>query len=313
MSDNAAFGNVIAAHSSSPARAGYDHSWFEWSPLPRRARLDWPGDQRTAVSVVMHLAAAEWEQSSDPAPRPPGGRGIGSPPDVPRMSHREFGHRVGIFRLLRVLNEAALTPAAVVDVLTAEHYPGLLEHLLPATSEILAGGLSASRPITSSMSVEEERDYIGTTMTRLHASLGFQPRGWLGPEHSESERTPALLAEAGLQYLADWANDDVPYRFTGTRPELWAFPLSWELSDLATAYLRLVSPDTWADCAIRAFDVLHAEGGRLFSLHLQPWLSGQAFRAAGLERVLRHISETENVWFASPAQVVDHCRGQMRP
>jgi hypothetical protein len=270
----------------------------------------WPGGRRTAVSVVLQVTAVEWEDAADGRPRPPGGRGIGAPPDVPRMSHREFGHRVGIFRLLRILGALGIAPAAVVDVLTAEQYGPLLDHLLPATSEVLAGGLSASRPITSLMTEDEERDYVGTTLDRLARVLGSRPAGWLGPEHSESARTPGLLAEAGLRYAADWANDDLPYALPGAGPDLWAFPLSWELSDLSTAHLRMLAPATWADSVIEAFDVLHAEGGRMLSLHLEPWLSGQAFRAASLERALRHVCDAGDVWFATPAEIVDHCRSQ---
>lgn len=305
--------NIVAEGGGRPARPGYDHEWFPWSPLPHRPPVTWPGGARTAVSVVVHLTAVEWEDTASVAPRPPGGRGTGDPPDVPRMSHREYGHRVGVFRLLRVLEAVGIAPAAVVDVLTVEQYQPLMNHLLPAASEIVAGGLSASRPITSRMTEDEERDYIGTSLDRLSQALSSRPTGWLGPEHSESARTPALLAEAGLRYQADWANDDLPYPMTGAGPALWAFPLSWELSDVATAYLRMVSPDTWADSVIAAFDVLHGEGGRLLSLHLQPWLSGQAFRAASLERALRHLHDAGDVWFASPSDIVDHCRGQEGP
>jgi peptidoglycan/xylan/chitin deacetylase (PgdA/CDA1 family) len=302
--------NVIIGEAATQAYPGYDHDWFTWSPLPSRHPVRWPRGKRTAVSVLVHLAAVEWEEAADLPPRPPGGRGIGVPPDVPRMSHREFGHRVGVFRLLRILGSFGIAPTAVVDVLTVEQYRPLLDHLLPATSEILAGGLSASRPITSLMSEDEERDYIGTTLDRLVRVLGSRPVGWLGPEHSESARTPALLAEADLRYVADWANDDMPYSFAGVGPDFWAFPLSWELSDLASAYLRMVAPDTWAESVMEAFDVVHSEGGRLLSLHLQPWLSGQAFRATSLERVLLHLCDADDVWFASPAEIVDHCRHQ---
>lgn len=306
MSDHAR--NVLDDAATAPAAAGYDHDWFPWRPLRDRPPAVWPGGARTAVCVVLHLGAPEWEGPHTREPRPVGGRGLAGPPDVPRMSHREFGHRVGVFRLLRILAELDIAPSAVVDVLTAEHYRPLIDHLLPVTAEVVAGGLSASRPITSAMAEDEERDYIRTSLDRLAAVTGTRATGWLGPEHGESARTPRLLAEAGLQYVADWANDDLPYPLTGAGPELWAFPLSWELSDLSAAHLRLVSPSTWTTSVIEAFDVLHREGGRLLALHLQPWLSGQAFRAAAVEAVLRHIRNAGSVWFASPAEVVTHCR-----
>lgn len=296
-----------------PARPGYDHPWYRWRPFPSRRPVSWPGGAATAVSVVVHLGASEWETTDPNRPQPVGGRGLAPPPDYPRMSHREFGHRVGIFRLLDVLSEVAVTPASVLDVATAECYPALLAHLLPATSEVIAGGLSASRPVTSDMGEEEERDYIGQTLDRLQAATGSRPQGWLGPEHSESVRTLRLLDEAGLAYVADWGNDDLPYAMDGAGDRLWAFPLWWEMSDLSAMYSRLVPPAVWSAGLSTAFDVLHAEGGRILSLHLQPWVSGQAFRASALESALRHIKDAEGVWFASPAQVVDHCRDGSAP
>ncbi len=290
-----------------PAVRGYDHGWFEWRARARGDDPRFPREARTAVSVVVQLSAAEWETAGRPPhPAAAGGRGPGPAPDVPRMSHREFGHRVGIFRLLDLLDSAGVAPAAVVDVLTAEHYPGLLDRLLPATSEVLAGGLSASRPITSRMGEAEELDYIARSVDGLARAVGERARGWLGPEHSESERTPALLAASGLDYVTDWDNDDLPYPMPGAG--LWSFPLSWELSDLSCTFHRSMSPWTWADAAVAAFDTLHAEGGRMLALHLQPWLSGQAFRAGSVEQVLAHLCAADGVWFASPSEIVDACR-----
>jgi allantoinase len=300
--------NAVDVATGRPALPGYDHTWFPWRPFSDRPPTTWPDGARTAVSIVLHLGACEWEEPGSPAPRPPGGRGIDVPPDVPRLSHREFGHRVGVFRLLWSLAELDIAPAAVLDVLTVEHYPALLEHLLPVAAEVLAGGLSASRPITSAMSEQEERDYVRSSLERLLAVVRGPVTGWLGPEHSESARTPALLAEAGLHYVADWANDDLPYPMLGAGSDLWAFPLSWELSDLSATYHRQVSPTRWAASVIEAFDVLHAEGGRMLALHLQPWLSGQAFRITAVEAALRHVREASGVWLAPPGAIVEHCR-----
>jgi peptidoglycan/xylan/chitin deacetylase (PgdA/CDA1 family) len=266
----------------------------------------WPGGAHLALSVVIHLGAVEWEDATAVRPQPPGGRGIGVPPDVPRMSQREFGHRVGVFRLVDILDELDIKPTFVVDVLTCESYPSLMGHITPVASEFLAGGLSASRPITSLMDKDEERDYIDQTMTRLAATLPTPPVGWVGPEHSESHRTLRLLAEAGLRYVADWGNDELPYPCPGAGPDFWSFPMSWELSDLASMFIRGVSPDDWAASLMHAFDVLHAEGGRTLTLHLHPWVSGQAFRAGALQQALRYYVEQPRVWLASPTVVLDH-------
>ncbi|MEU1465654.1 hypothetical protein ABZ467_34370 [Streptomyces sp. NPDC005727] len=304
--------NVTDATGTRGAEPGYDHGWYSWLPLPARAPLRWPGGAKVAVSVVLDLRAAEWDdpRHATPVP-PPGGRGVAPYPDFPRMSHREFGHRVGVFRLLRILGRLGIAPAVAVDVLTAEEYGPLMGHLRPAAAEFLAGGLSASRPLTSRMTEPEEAHYIRLTLDRLEAALGVRPSGWLSPEHSESARTPALLARAGLDYVADWGNDEQPYPLRGTADGLWAFPLSWELSDLAAMFLREVPPADYGRGLREAYDVLcrdAAASGRVLALHLHPWVSGQAFRAGAVEEALRHIAADGGAWLATPGEIVQWCR-----
>lgn len=287
-----------------------DHGWFEFSPRPNRSNLSWPDGRSVAVSVVFDLRAIEWEHPDNPpAIRPPGGRGIAPYPDFPRMGHREFGHLVGVFRLLEITRSLGIAPAAVVDVLTVEEYAPLITHLEPEVSEFIAGGLSASRSITSLMSEDEERHYIEDTLHRLTARLDHAPTGWLGPEHSESARTPGLLAEAGFDYVADWGNDEQPYPMRG----LWSFPLSWELSDLRTMHERGVSAEEYGRSVIEAHAVLRdddARTGHVLGLHLHPWVSGRAFRAEAVEQVLGHLRQSPDIWWASPGEIVDWCRKQ---
>jgi hypothetical protein len=306
-------GNAVQDEGRQPAQPGTDHPWFPWSPLPARLPPQrWPEGATVAVSIVLDLGAVEWERPDEDFPvLPVGGRGPSPFPDVPRMSHREFGHRVGVFRLLEILTELDIVPAAAVDVLTAEHYPALMEHLAPAAGELLCAGLSASRPLTSRMTEDEERHYIDLSLRRIEAATGEAPAGWLSPEHSESSRTVGLLGEAGLRYVADWADDEQPYPMTGARGDLWSFPLSWELSDVAAMFLRQCDPWVWARSVREAFDRLCADGedsGRVLALHLHPWLSGQAFRAGAVIDVLTHIRDSGRAWVACPREIVGWCR-----
>jgi hypothetical protein len=308
--------NVIDDAGLKAARAGPDHSWFGWSALPARPPLRWPNGARVAVSVVLNLGAVEWERDLEFPIPPLGGRGVARYPDFPRMSHREFGHRVGAFRLLEILQDVRITPAVAIDVLTAEHYRPLLKHLHRAAGEFVAAGLSASRPITSSMTDDEEAHYIGSTLDRLEASLGSRPTGWLSPEGSESSQTPRLLAEAGLSYVADWSNDEQPYPMDGAGGRLWAYPLSWELSDVSAVHLRDLAPSAYATTLVEAFEVMCDDGetsGRVLGLHLHPWLCGQAFRASAIAEALGSISGHPSSWLATPAEIVNWCRTGGQP
>jgi allantoinase len=300
--------NVIDEHARRQAQPGYDHSWYDFTPLPARPRVTLPGGHRLAVEVVIDLTAAEWESPGRAVDvPPPGGRGVGPYPDLPRMSHREYGHRVGIFRLLDVLTAADIPVAVSIDVLTAERYPALLRQRPDSVAEFLAAGISATQPITGRMSIEEERAYIQATLDRLEAALGVRPKGWLGAQRGESANTPGLLAEAGVEYVADWSNDEQPYPFRGAAEGLWSMPMSWELSDLSAIFLRGVSHRDYAASIREAVDVLSVEDGptaRTLGLHLHPWLSGQPYVMHALEPVLQAIAANSTVWTTTPGQAL---------
>jgi peptidoglycan/xylan/chitin deacetylase (PgdA/CDA1 family) len=230
------------------------------------------------------------------------------------MSHREFGHRAGLFRLAAILREAAVPWAAALDVLTAEHYPRVLSLLQDQAAEILAGGLSASRAITSLMSDPEEDDYVVQTLDRLEQAIGSRPRGWMSPQGSQSFRTPGILARNGVAYVADWANDEQPYAVAGAG-DLWSLPVSWELSDLSSMFVRGVGPKAYAAAVLDAVDVLAADSvwsPRMLCLHLHPWLSGEPFRARAVRELLAQLTSREDLWWATPAAIVDHGRGGQR-
>jgi allantoinase len=190
---------------------GMDHEHYDWSPLnANRVALEWPGNARVALCVIVNLGHVEWRHptGSYQPPNLAGGYGPGPFPDVTAWSHREYGHRVGIFRVLDVLDKYGVNPTIAMDALTAEHYPFLVRHSLGRGGEIIAHGISDSQMITSRMSEQEEQEYIRTSMRALTHATGKAPLGWLGPQLGESPRTPQLLAQSGIRYVCDWVNDE---------------------------------------------------------------------------------------------------------
>ncbi len=115
-------------------------------------------------------------------------------PDYSRLTHREYGHRVGFFRLLEVLDKHGIAPTIAIDALTAEHYPYLVQHCRQRGCELMAHGVAATRMIHNDMSVQDEQTYIQTALDTIAEATGERPTGWLGPEYGESSRTPQLLA-----------------------------------------------------------------------------------------------------------------------
>jgi len=258
--------------------------------------------------VIVGLEHMEWEppKESYTSPILAGGTGRRPYPDYGRLTHREYGHRVGVFRVLEVLRRHGVTPTVALDALTAEHYPALVEHCQRAGAEFLAHGVSVSRMITSRMSEEGERSYIESATNSIETATGGRPTGWFGPEHGESERTPALLAEAGFAYVCDWVNDEQPYPMTTPRGDLTALPIMFELDDVNAMFSRKVPFRRWGQMLTEAFEVLYADGadnGRLLVLNLHPWLVGQPFRVPALDYALSVIMARKGVWAATGGEV----------
>ena len=290
---------------------GMDHGHYDYRPLnSSRQPLRWPDDCRVALCVVVSLDIMEWTAPSDgyQLPSLAGGYGPSPHPDVTRWSHREYGHRVGVFRLLDTLERHGIKATVAMDVLTAENYPFLVRHIQSRGCEIIAHGISASRMITSRMSEEEEREYIASSLGRLAQATGSQSRGWLGQEYGESERTPQLLAEAGIDYVCDWVNDDQPYAMNAGEGGMCALPMTLPIDDVAALWDRRVSMSRYVSMIKETFDTLHEEGasnGRLIALNLRPWLSGQPFRVRYLNESLGYILGHEGVWRATGSEIID--------
>ena len=162
--------------------------------------------------------------------------------------------------------------------------------------------------ITGNMSEREERDYIRESVDALAQATGEPPTGWMGPEYGESERTPRLLAEAGIRYVCDWANDEQPYPLTVPSGELYALPVMLELDDVAAMAHRKVTVPRYGTMLREGFDVMYdngADNGRALVLSLHPWLIGQPFRIGCLDDALGHMMRRQGVWAASGGEVVD--------
>ena len=294
---------------------GMDHPHHEWSPVINRPALQWPNDAAVALCVVIPLEHMEWQvrPGSFQVARLSGGSSPREFPDYARLSHREYGHRVGIFRLLDLLQKHGIRATIAMDALTAQNYPYLVKHCQDRGCEFIGHGISVSQMITSNMTEGEEREYIQTSLEALSKATGTQPRGWFGPEYGESDRTPQLLAQAGLTYVCDWTNDEQPFPMTTGEQPFFALPLMYELDDVVSISQKLMPVFDYERMLCESLDVLKEDGattGRLLAVNWHPWLVGQPFRIGSIDRALSHIRSQGGVWPATGSEIIDWFRQQ---
>lgn len=292
---------------------GMDHEYYSWSPLPTRPVVRWPEEKPLAFSVMLDLEFLELEPPADAVQSRwlAGGLGPRPHPNIALLTSREYGHRVGIFRLLDVLDRHSIPASVAIDAMTARAYPWLVKHLVERGVDVIAHGISVSRIISNQMAEADERSYIGETLDALEQATGTRPVGWLGAEQGESERTPHLLVEAGLSYVCDWSNDEQPYRMKLPTGTLWSIPTMLEYDDQFALFQRRMALSSYTSMFTTGVDQLIADGrttARYLLLNLRPWLVGQPFRVTYLDEMLERAVRTGEIWSATVGDVASYCR-----
>jgi len=287
---------------------GMDHGHYAYAPMPERKPLTWPGGARLALWITVYLEYWEPYPSKDSV-RPLDVQGPWPviPPDHRTGAHREYGSRVGIFRVMEVLHRHGLRATLAANASACERYPFVIQECLKRHWEIAAHGTHASRIISSRMSEAEERAHIRESLDAIRSATGRAPKGWVGQDFSESPRTPKLVADAGVQYIADWPNDDQPYIMTGGR-RLVSMPQHAEWDDVLLMWVRQVSPHRYPDIVDDACERLLKDSersGRLLGLGVHPWMLGQASRIRYLDEALQRICRRDGIWNATAAEVAD--------
>lgn len=291
---------------------GMDHDRYPWEMLHDRRPVSWPGGATLAVWINVALPYYPLDQSNDPFPPPFGMKTVY--PDLRHYSLREYGHRVGVYRVFEALNEAGVRATFALSSRLAQRYPYLAERLAARDDEIICHGWSMNHPHHSALDPAVEADLVDRSLAVLREATGRDIAGWLSPGKSQSTRTPDLLASHGVRYMCDWVNDDLPYRFSTKNGPIVSMPLSTELEDSNILAGSLHSVSEYVDQVTDAFDLLRAEsiaeGGRMLALSVHPWMIGQPHRIAGFEEVLALVTGCEGVWIATAEEIVQAWEAQ---
>jgi allantoinase len=282
-----------------------DDRLYPFSALTGRPPLSWPGSATVAFYPIVLVEHYEDDppEGSVIAGDVFGGLGPGGAlrrPQVTRVGNRDYGHRVGFFRLMETLGSLGIPPVIAIDAMAAEAYPAIRRWIVEHDAEVLAHGISISRAITSAMAPEDERAYITEAKSRIETALGVSTRGWLGPASSESGRSLQLLVDAGFDYCLDWPNDEQP---------LLSLPPFNELSDNTAINQRGLFNEAYARHLVDAATRLVQDGatsGRLLSFTLNPYTSGQPARMRYVKGALAEIVAMPGVWSTTPAVVAGH-------
>ncbi|MEO3474706.1 hypothetical protein AAFN86_22765 [Roseomonas sp. CAU 1739] len=294
-------------------RRAMDHDRYPYRILPRTQPVTWPGGARVALWVAVH---AGWFPMDMPL-RPfiaPGG--MERPyPSYWDFTQRDYGHRIGIYRLMRAMAARGVKGTALLSGALTREYPVLMDDIAAAGWEVACAGLDMGHLHHGGVAEAEERAWIAEAAALLRGRFGDAVTGWHSPAHSESARTPDLVAGAGFAWTSGWTNDDMPYAFATGAGTLTALPLSQDLSDQRMLQQQHMATEDFTAAILAAHATLDAEaqatgGGRVLTLSITPWLMGQPHRIRAFATMLDAILARGGVWSATGAEIAAAWRAQ---
>jgi len=274
-----------------------------YSAIVDRPPLKLPNDARVAVWTIVNVEEWSIERAM---PRmvlsPPQGQPL--LPDLPNWAWHEYGMRVGFWRFVEVLEKFGLKATLAINGSVIKSYPRVAEAGLEAGWEFMGHGY-IQRPMHH---VEDQRDAIQKTVAEIKAFTGKKPRGWESPGLTETYDTIDWLAEAGIEYVADWVLDDQPCVIrTATRPVV-SIPYTVEMNDIAMMVLQNHPSSEWLRRGIDQFDRLYAEGeksARVMAISVHPYITGVPHRIAYLERLYEYIRQRPGVLMWTGEEILD--------
>ena len=259
------------------------HNRYPYSPITERPVYDWPGGKRLAVYIGLNL---EWFSFGEGlgAELAPGG----PQPDVLNYSWRDYGNRVGVFRLAELFAELKLPVSLLVNAQMVKHAPQAIAAF--PNAEIVGHGRSNSERQSDLTEYKEQR-LIEEATSAIEQHTGKRPLGWLGPWISQSHATPDLLQEAGYTYLLDWCHDDQPVWMKTRAGRILSLPYPQELNDIPQIVARKREGAEFANMIVDAFDVMLEECAQrplVMGIALHAYIVGQPHRFKHLARAQAH-------------------------
>ena len=285
---------------------------YDYVPISQRLPLKWPGGKRVALIITLNLETWDLIKDTD-KPYYAGGPAIlpyvlpGNTPDFPNYTWREYGQRVGAFRLFDVFDEQKVRPSCTINAVTALRRRPMLDAALARGCEILAHNYEQGELLTNyARDPAKERDVIERSLKVYEQSVGRKARGWLSSSLRGTLNTADILAEHGLLFYCDLMNDDQPYLVQTPHGPIVSTPYTNEINDFTILTRRNHTTSEFRDILIEELSVLYKESahtGKIMNVGLHPHVSGRAYRVRALREFIRYAKSLRGVWWTTREEV----------
>ena len=276
---------------------------YRYSAIVDRPPLRWPDGRSVAFYLGLNIEHFRLDlpaTSTSPAT-------VGLVPDPMNYGWRDYGVRVGVWRLIELLDRLEMPASVNLNSEVCEHYPRIIEAGVERGWAWIAHGKTNSI-LQADMELEEERAYLREMHEVVCQATGTVPKGWLGPALTETLNTPALLAQLGYTYLLDWCCDDQPFDLNVAG--MISVPYSVDINDITLFLGRNLPGEEYVRMILDGLDQLVQDGrggsGRVLALPIHPFIVNQPSRHRYLDRVLTEIAARDDVWVTTSDAIADH-------
>jgi peptidoglycan/xylan/chitin deacetylase (PgdA/CDA1 family) len=282
------------------------HGRYDYSPIVERADFSWPGGRRLAFYVALNVEQFSFGGALGHTPT-----ALGPPPDPRNYAWRDYGLRVGIWRIFELMEELRFPLCHLINAAVCEECPQIVARIKERGDEVVGHGYTNSER-QSDMSEPAERAMIGDVTATLTRNFDTPPRGWMGPWIAETVQTPDLLKEAGYAYVMDWPADDQPFWMRTRSGPLLSVPYPIEINDSPTMLSRMQPATDFSRMILDQFEMMTAQSHRqplVFGISLHTFVVGQPFRLAELRRTLLRLRDDpafKDVWITTPGAIAEY-------
>ena len=286
-----------------------DHGRYPYRAITDRPDYTWPNGKRLAVYIGLNLEHFAFGEGLG-AELAPGG----PQPDVLNYAWRDYGNRVGAWRMRDMFDALDLPVSVIANSAMYDYAPDLMAAFRARNDEIVGHGRTNSER-QSVLSTKDEAALIAEATQVLHKAEGVAPQGWLSPWIAESMDTPDLLAQAGYGYTLNWCMDDQPVWMETSGGRLLSVPYPQEVNDIPSIVARKDGAADFADMIIDNFDEMleqSVDQPLVMGIALHPYLVGQPYRLRHLRRALTHIAaQRDAIWLTRAGDIHSYCRDQI--
>jgi len=282
-----------------------DPDIYAYSPYNNRPKITWPNGARVAFWVAPNIEFYE----THPPPNPVRQDMSRPAPDVMFYAHRDYGNRVGVWRMMEAMDRYGVRGSVSLNVAVCDHHPEIIEACVERDWELFSHGVYNTR-YQYGMSEAHHRELIEDVIETIKKASGQKLAGWLSPALSNTEQTLDLLAEYDVLYTCDLFHDDQPQPVKVKKNKLISIPYSLEMNDIVVYHqINSSPPHQYTEVIKRQFDQLYEEGaenGTVMCIPLHPFLVGQPHRVGPFAEALEYITSHDDVWVTTGREIAEY-------